>query len=192
VRRCVAYMVVAVLMLAVPALAQKKVLTASYLRASIGAINDRSSVTIRGEYMIDPGMVEASGRGLRNKGYSRFSVRDPYTGARFDSMYCKQESDVFWRLLKAKENTLFIFQGEKGRGENREGAIFTDRLESVLLTPTELAERRAGKEAEPRKPLRVTLVKEESGLRTVLTAVERGKPYKIDGLTVIVEDEPEK
>jgi len=175
-----------------PAWGQKKVLSAAYLKASVGAINNRSSVTIRAEYLVDPGMVEAEGWTLRNKGFSRFSVRDPHTGAVFESMYCKQESDAFWRLLKAKQNTELTFHGEKGSGEDREGAIFVDRIENVLLSPSAIAQRiaRTEKTADDR-PLRVSIVNDETGLRTVLTNVKRGTPVKVEGLTITVEDEPE-
>lgn len=169
--------------------AQKKVITASYLRASIGAIDERSSVTIRGEYLLSPGMVEAAGRGLRNKGFSRFTIRDPQTGAQFDSMYCKQESDVFWQLLKTKENTAFTFHGKKGRGENREGAIFIDRLENVLLTPAAIARRVANTEPAPLPQLRITILNKETGLRTLLTNISRGESVMVDDLIITVEDE---
>jgi len=186
---CVA---VLVLGLAHGAWAQKKVLTAAYLRASIGALDERSSVIVRGEYLIDPGMIQSDGRALRNKGYSRFSIRDPQTGIQFSSLYCKQESDVFWALLKADANKLFTFYGEKGRGEQREGAIFVDRLEAVLMTPEEIANR--GQEdaaTSDEKPLRITITKDESGTRTVLTNVQRGSEVKVEGLTIVVEDEPD-
>ncbi len=170
--------------------AQKKALTAAYLKASIGAINDRSSVTILGEYLVDPGMVEAKGRGLRNKGFSRFSIRDPQTGISFNSMYCKQESDVFWTLLNTPSNTRFQFHGDKGRGENREGAVFVDRLKGVLLPPRQIAERVAKVEPVVQPPLRITLTNEETGLRSVLTNVKHGVPVKVENLTILVEDEP--
>ena len=171
--------------------AQKKVLTAAYLRASVGALDERSSVVVRAEYLGSPGMVAAEGRGLRNKGFSRFSIRDPETGAVFDSMYCKQESDVFWRLLKSKTDALLVFRGEKSRGEDREDAIMVDRLENVLLSPSEVAARVAKEEpVEVKQPqLRVTLVDEETGVRTVLTHIERGTPVRVDGLMIVVEDE---
>jgi hypothetical protein len=182
--------VILVMGLAQIGVAQKKVLTAAYLRASMGAITDRTSVAIRAEYLVDPGMVEAIGRGLRNKGYSRFSIRDPKTGAVFNSMYCKQESDVFWQLLKSESNTLLMFRGEKSRGEDREDAIIVDRLDRILLAPKEIADRVAGvKPVEPTL-LRVTLTDEETGIRTVLPGVERGKPVSIDGITITIEDQP--
>ncbi len=171
---------------------RKKVLTATYLRASIGAIAARSSVTVKGEYLIDPGMVEARESGLRGKGYSRFSIRDPQTGAVFDSMYCKQESNVFWSLLKAEGNMPFTFHGEKGRGEEREGAIFVERVESVLLTPSAIARQISSAEEPEKGPLRVILVNEETGTRTVLTGIKRGTPVKAEGFTITVEDEPER
>ncbi len=170
--------------------AQKKLITASYLRASIGAIDNRSKVTVRGEYLLIPGMVEASQRGLRHKGFSRFTILDPQTGAQFNSMYCKQESDVFWLLLKAKENTKYTFHGYKERGEEREGAIFVTRVENVLLTPSAIAHRVANTEVEPQPALRVTIVNKETGTRTLLTNVTRGEPVKVDNLTITIEDEP--
>jgi len=170
---------------------KKKVLTAAYLRASIGALDNRSSVTVRGEYLVDPGMVEARERGLRGKGYSRFSIRDPKTGTVFTSMYCKQESDVFWQLLKSEGNTAFTFHGEKNRGEDREDAILVDRLESVLLTPKAIAERIANAAEQEETPLRVILENEETGTRTVLTGIKRGTPVKVEGFTITVENEPE-
>ena len=170
---------------------QKKVLSAAYLKASIGAIDDRRSVSIRAEYLIDPGMAQAEGWRLRNKGYSRFSIRDPQTGALFESMYCRQESDVFWQLLRAEENTVFTFHGDKGSGEDREDAIFVDRVDSVLLTPTAIARRIADQdEQEAAPPMRVTIVNEETGTRTVLTGIKRGTPVKVEGLTITVDDEP--
>ena len=174
-----------------PAWGQKKVLSAAYLKASIGAIDDRRSVTIRAEYLVDPGMTQAEGWRLRNKGYSRFSIRDPQTGALFESMYCKQESDVFWELLKAEGNKELTFHGEKGSGEDREGAIFVSRIDSVLLTPRAVARRIANVKEPETTPLRVTIVNEETGTRTVLTGVKRGTPVKVEGLAITVEDEPE-
>ena len=184
--------VVVVLMISAShdAWAQKKVLTAAYLKASISAIDDRSTVSILGEYRVDPGMAEAKGRGLRNKGFSRFSIRDPRTGAIFTSMYCKQESDVFWKLLRTRDNTRFTFRGEKGRGENREGAIFVDRLENVLLPPKVVAERVAGTEPVKNSQFRVIITNAETGVRTVLTRVDRGVPVRVDSLTILIEDEP--
>jgi hypothetical protein len=175
-----------------PAWGQKKVLSAAYLKASIGAIDDRRSVTIRAEYLVDPGMTQAEGWRLRNKGYSRFSIRDPQTGAVFESMYCKQESDVFWELLNAEGNKELTFHGEKGSGEDREGAIFVSRIDSVLLTPTAVARRIANAKEPETTPLRVTIVNEETGTRTVLTGVKRGTPVKVEGLAITVEDEPEE
>jgi hypothetical protein len=105
-------------------------------------------------------------------------------------MYCKQESDVFWSLLKAEGNMPFTFHGEKGRGEEREDAIFVDRLASVLLTPRAIARRIASVEEPEKSPLRVTLVNDETGTRTVLTGIKRGTPVKVAGFTITVEDEP--
>lgn len=190
-RWIVLYAVIIASLLGSPAWGQKKVLSAAYLKASVGAINNRSSVTVRAEYLIDPGMVEAEGWQLRNKGFSRFSVRDPNTGVVFESMYCKQESDVFWRLLKAQENVELTFRGEKGSGEDREGAIFVDRVDSILLTPHAIAQRIAKTDkADEGGALRVSIVNDETGMRTVLTNVKRGTPVKVEGLTITVENEP--
>jgi hypothetical protein len=168
------------------AVAQTRDVTVPYLRAAIGALPDRSRVTVKAKYDAASGLREATGRYLRSKGFSRFSIIDPETGVSFDSVYCEQDSKAFNQLLAVSEDGVFVFSGYRGRGEMKEDALFVTDVRAVL-TP-----RQSGPEQSdvPEDTYRVIVTDLVSSNRTVLTNVEPGKSYRFFGTEIVLEREP--
>jgi hypothetical protein len=167
-------------------LAQSKTVNVAYLRAAITSIGDRTKIRVTAEFDAASGLNIAERLWLRGKGYSRFTIIDPESGATFEDVYCKHGSKVFETLIKATENTLFTFTGERGRGDMREPALFiTDVRE----------EYRARRKEEPvaaqgPRSFRVVMTDLASSNRTVLVNVELGKPYNLFGTQLVIEEEP--
>lgn len=187
-KRQVRYLVVIMIFVAglVPdAAAQGRNVSVAYLRAALNSLPDRGSVSFTAEYSGREGLKQASGSYLRNKGFSRFTVRDPETGLTFNSIYCEQGSAVFNELLKVTGTRRFNFQGHKGTGEGREDAIFVTSAEPVRLPRDERVE----EEEEEEKTYRVTIVDHATSNRTVMVNVELGKEFNLMGATLLIEEE---
>jgi hypothetical protein len=160
-------------------------LSVSYLRAALGSLEDRTSVSVLGEYVGESGMVEATGYYLRNKGYSRFTIQDPATGVAFGSIYCSHDSSVFNELLTVRGKKRYVFHGYKGTAEGRKDGFFVTSLTAVAVPAAESPEVAAG----PRT-FRVTVIDQATSNRTVMVNVELGKPLNLMGSTLIIEAEP--
>jgi len=174
--------------LALPASAQtRREYSPQYLRAAISTVNTRQRMTVTGEFDASQGLMATTRSGLRGKGYSRFFVKDPKTGFAFESMYCHHESSAFKVLLHVNKRCLFEFYGHKDRGEEGEDAVFID---SVKLLSEIKPEEETGEEEEKERPLRVTVTDTETGAKTVLVNVIKGQVYRLEGLSIVVEDEP--
>lgn len=166
------------------ACAQRRDVTVQYLKAALGSIADRDRVSLDAEYSVEAGLTEARGSYLRNKGFSRFTVLDPVSGAEFGSAYCEHDSKVFNELLGVKEKKRFIFAGYKGKGEGREDAIFV-----TSVTPLSEPRQPPAKEKRQTTTYRVTMIDHVSSNRTVLVNIELGKRYNVMGTTLVLEDE---
>lgn len=166
----------------------RKTYTPQYLRAAISSIRDRARVTVTGEFDAQRGLVATTESWLRGKGFSRFTVKDPDTGFAFDSMYCKHDSEAFEGLLNVGTRRVYRFHGYKDEGEQREDAVIVESVELVRdIKPEETVKA----EAKPDLRLRVTITDNASGVKTVLVNVIKGQVYRLEGLSVVVEDEPE-
>ena len=169
----------------ISALGQKDVVTVRYLRAAITSIRDRSSVTVRGEYLSVEGLKHVTGRYMRGKPYSRFSAADPTSGQVFTSLYCEHGSEAFTALLETTGRKVFDLQGETGRGEQGEDAILVKRVK--LVEDLEVSKEKTAKEEGGR--FRITLTAKATGKQTVLVNVMEGELYPVDGYIVVVERE---
>jgi len=175
--------------LALTASAQtRKEYSPQYLRAAISTVNTRQRMVIEGEFDISKGLMATTQSGLRGKGYSRFWVKDKQTGFAFESMYCHHESEAFRTLLNVSKRCVFEFHGHKDRGEEGEDAVFVDSVKLLSeIKPEGEAEQ---KEEREERPLRVTVTDNETGAKTVLVNVVKGQIYRLEGISIIVEDEP--
>jgi hypothetical protein len=167
--------------------AQKKTVTVGYLRAAMASIRDRTSVTVRGEYVSREGLVGVTGRYMRGQPFSRFSIKDPSSRKTFGSMYCEHDTDAFNTLLETSGRRVFDFHGEKGTGEVGESAIIVRKVE--LVTDLEAPDEDDKPGDGDGRTLRVTLTETATGNRTVLVNVVKGQVYKVADLTLVVEDE---
>lgn len=166
--------------------AQSKTVNVAYLRAAITAIDDRSKVRVTAKFDAASGLQIAERLWLRGKGFSRFKIIDPETGAMFEEMYCKHGSKVFETLIEATEDTIYTFTGERGRGDMRDPAIFVSDVRE------EFRSRRKQQPVAPKGPrsYRVVMTDLASSNRTVLVNVELGKPYNVFGTQLVIEEEP--
>lgn len=176
-------MAVVTLVAAETALSQEGSVSVGFLRAALGSISDRASVSVLGEYSGADGLVDARGTYLRNKGFSRFTIREPHTGVTFGSVYCAHNSPVFNELLGVKGTERFVFQGVKGRGEHKEDAVFVTSLR-VVRGPAAPA----SVETAPQR-FTITIIEQATSNRTVMVNVELGKPVNLLGATLMVEEE---
>jgi hypothetical protein len=163
----------------------KEVFTAAYLRAAVGSFDEQAPVMVRAQYDAQNGLQNTRGYYLRNKGYSRFYIKDPDTNLAFGHMYCKQDSPVFQELLATQGRKVFQFDGYKGKGEDKEDAVYVTKV-----TLLEDLDKKAG--AGPSAvsiPLRVTLKDNNTGKETVLVNVIKGQSYDVSGFTITVEDD---
>lgn len=155
----------------------------TYLNAALGSIAARAKVSVRAEYSSADGMREATESYLRNKGYSRIVLRDPVSGASFDKAYCAHDSKAFEDLIGVHGKKVFIFECERGTGENRRPALFIESLLAVRQQP----------EAIPptvqAATFRVTLTDAATSNRTVLANVELGREYSVAGVKLKIESE---
>lgn len=166
--------------------AQARNVSVGYLRAALGSIQDRASISIEGRYSGKQGLKDARGSYLRSKGYSQFTIADAETGLTFDLAYCKHDSTAFNELLSVKGSKLYVFQGHKGSGEGRADAFFVTSVTPVRDSgPAEV-------EQEDRvKHFMVTIIDNATSNRTVMMNVELGKEFKMVGSTLIIEEEKE-
>ena len=177
------FMLAAALTAGVQASAQGQNHSVQYLVAALGSIPNRAAISVQGAYSTQQGMVEARGSYLRNKGYSRLVITDPETGVQFSNAYCAHDSSVFNELLNVTGTRTFVFHGYKGRGEGREDAFFVTSLTAVA----EAKPAPASDEADNARTFRVTIVDNETSVRTVLDGVELGKPFNLPGSILVIE-----
>lgn len=164
---------------------QTKEVTVPYLRGAAGALADRATVTLEAVYKSEPGLVEATGRNLKGKGYSRFTLRDPQSQGTFTSLYCLQDSRVFKELVGIEGTKMVRISGFKDYGEDKEAAIFVTGVE-VLDVPVKLVNADG---ASSGGTFRIIIKDTTSGNRTVVANVVTGKVYKVDNLSVSIEAE---
>jgi hypothetical protein len=165
----------------VSAVAQDKDISVSYLRAAVSSLADGTRVRLPGDYSAAEGLHDATGVYLRNKGYSRFTIRDG--DIEFRNVYCPYDSKAFAELLKVKGTRRFIFSGYKQRGERHEDAIFVTDVEEV-------PEREQPKDVvQIGKVYRLTMIDNTSSNRTVLGNIELGKPVRFLGTTLVLDEE---
>jgi len=168
-------------------IAQTREVSVPFLRAAIGSLADRTTVTLEAVYLPDPGLVESTGRYMRGKGFSRFSIRDPQSVGIFTSMYCAQDNKAFKELLTIQEPTRVRLYAYKDSGENSEAALLVTGME-VMAEPVKKVMATQGK---VNGPFRVTIKDTTSGTKTILTNVMVGKSYTIEGMTLMIELEKE-
>jgi hypothetical protein len=166
--------------------AQTREVTVAFLKAAAGSLTMDARVSFTAIYDSERGLVEAGGRYMINKGYSRFRVVDPQQGAVFDAVYCAQRSKVFEQLLNTSGRQAFVFYGYRSRGEFKEDCVIVTDVKPVKLPEKEAAQA----EAATARMFRITLVDGATSNRTVLVNVELGKPYSLLGGTVQVDAEP--
>jgi hypothetical protein len=169
------------------ALAQQKEVSVAYLRAAMSSLSDRASIVVYATYLPDPGLVEAYGRYLRGKGYSRFSIKDPQTGAEFASMYCAHDSKAFKDLISVTTPTTFRFYGYKDNVETTQSGIFVESVEPYKEVPPE--ERPSTAPATAASRFRVTVTDNATSNRTVLADVKLGQSYNAAGVTLRIDSE---
>jgi hypothetical protein len=162
--------------------AQTKDISVAYLRAAIGSLDDRSSVQLNAGFLPDPGLVEATEKNMRGKGYSRFTVKDPRSGVVFSSMYCRQDSQAFKELISGGAKT-YRLSGYKDYGEMNEPAIIVTGVGPYTEKPG------AGGEAKGAKTLRVIIRDNVSSNRTELANAVLGQAYSVGGITIQIEEE---
>jgi hypothetical protein len=166
--------------------AQREV-SVGYLRAALGSIRDRERVAFEADYLGEQGLREARGAYLRNKGFSRFTIRDAASGAVFDSIYCEHGSSVFKQLLQARSTKRFRFEATKGTGEDRKDAIF---VTSAVEVRQAAADTPPPPDPQPLpRSLKVTLTDHATSNRTVLVNIELGKTYNLMGASLRIEAE---
>lgn len=176
--------VACIAMLTSGALAQApQTVTVKFLRAAVGSLSEGERITVRAEFSADEGLTEATRIYLRNKGYSRFNVKDPDSDVAFDSMYCHRDSAAFSALIKAEKKGIYDFIGYRGRGQNKEDAFIVESVRFV-------SDVKSGDEQARPTSYRLTLVDGATSNRTVLVNVELGKPYNMMGAVLILEEEP--
>lgn len=166
--------------------AQTQTTSVPYLRAAIGSLSLRDRVTFTAVFDGQTGLREATGRYLRGKGYSRFTVSDPTSGLAFDAVYCLQNSKVFTDLIQVRGRQTFVFYGYKDRGEEKEDAVVVTQVERV---GNETSPGAASTPSGSLKTYRVTLTDLSTSNETVIVNVELGKAYRLLDSQIVVEEE---
>jgi hypothetical protein len=165
--------------------------TVKYLIAALGTLQVRDEVTVEGIYAGNLGMEEALRGPLRNKGLTRFAIRDPESGALFDLIYCEVGSAVFNTLIKINDEKPFVFEGRRIQGETRQGSILCTSVRTIRRPLTSVAVRTpaaGGAIAERPQRFRVIMVDGATSNRTVTADVKLNQRYEIMGNTVIIQD----
>jgi hypothetical protein len=165
--------------------------TVKYLIAALGTLQVRDEVTVEGIYAGNLGMEEALRGPLRNKGLTRFAIRDPESGALFDLIYCEVGSAVFNTLIKINDEKPFVFEGRRIQGETRQGSILCTSVRTIRRPLTSVAVRTpaaGGAIAERPQRFRVIMIDGATSNRTVTADVKLNQRYEIMGNTVIIQD----
>ena len=169
------------------ALGQGEEVSVKFLRAAVSSIAYDEKIVVTGEYSEADGLLEATGRFLRGKGYSQFSIKDPDSGVTFDAAYCHRDTKAFRDLMKVSGSKRFKFYGSKARGERDEEAIFVTSVTEVE-EPVEGVG--SGRSRAGSGTYRITMVDKVTSNKTVLVNIQVGKPYSLFGSTLILEEEP--
>ncbi len=165
--------------------------TVKYLIAALGTLQVRDEVTVEGIYAGNLGMEEALRGPLRNKGLTRFAIRDPESGALFDLIYCEVGSAVFNTLIKINDEKPFVFEGRRIQGETRQGSILCTSVRTIRRPLTSMAvstPAAGGAMAERPQRFRVIMIDGATSNRTVTADVKLNQRYEIMGNTVIIQD----
>ena len=165
--------------------------TVKYLIAALGTLQVRDEVTVEGIYAGNLGMEEALRGPLRNKGLTRFAIRDPESGALFDLIYCEVGSAVFNTLIKINDEKPFVFEGRRIQGETRQGSILCTSVRTIRRPLTSVAvstPAAGGANAERPQRFRVIMIDGATSNRTVTADVKLNQRYEIMGNTVIIQD----
>lgn len=165
--------------------------TVKYLIAALGTLQVRDEVTVEGIYAGNLGMEEALRGPLRNKGLTRFAIRDPESGALFDLIYCEVGSAVFNTLIKINDEKPFVFEGRRIQGETRQGSILCTSVRTIRRPLTSVAvstPAAGGAMAERPQRFRVIMIDGATSNRTVTADVKLNQRYDIMGNTVIIQD----
>jgi len=162
--------------------AQETGISVAYLRATVSALRDNESVTVKGIFMSNPGLEQPTGWNLRRQPICRFAVKDTQTGVVFSSMYCRLDSSAFTDLIAATTPRAFFFKGHRDDGENNEPAIFVTAVQPCT-------EKIVVSEGTAPTSFRVTITDNATRNRTVLANVALGQAYSVGGMTVVVEQD---
>lgn len=162
--------------------------TVKFLRAAVASLNERENVTVEGVYTASDGLNEPRDPYLREKGFSRFAIKDPESGVTFDSMYADHDSSAFRELLKVKEKQTFIFSGYKARGGSLDNDVVY--VTSVKAVPNREEEKGSAPPPSPPSTYRVTIFDSRTTNRTVIANVQLGRTYTVSGIQLTVEEEP--
>ena len=183
------FLVSMVFMGAVGVLAVRQAITVKYLVAALGTIPIRDRISVTAAYVGSEGMEEAMRGPLRNKGLTRFYIKDTVSGAVFDLMYCEVESAVFKTLINiSDDNQTFVFEGVKMQGVDNRGAIIVKsvRVARNVAKPVAVSGPAAGS-VTPDK-YRIIVINQATSNRTVTADVELGEKYDIQGNTIIIQN----
>ena len=177
-------------MSAINGLAIQKTVTVQYLNAALGTIEMRDRVSVTAIYVGSEGMEEAVKGTLRNKGLSRFYIKDQVSGAVFGFMYCDIKSSVFKTLIDINsDEKAFVFECVKSQGEDRRGALIVKSIRTARnVSPQSVAV--SGPTARDSAPdkYRIIMINQATSNRTVTADVALGEKYDIMGHTIIIEN----
>ncbi len=165
-----------------------------YLVAALGTLKIRDRISVTALYVGSDGMEEAVRGPLRNKGLTRFYIKDPASSAVFDLMYCEVGSAVFKTLIDINDDTkAFVFKGVKMQGENNRGSIIVKsvRIARNVPKPVSVNGPAATGSTVPDK-FRIIMINQATSNRTVTADVVLGEKYDIQGNTVIIQNMNDK
>lgn len=187
--RLIPITIVSLMVLSSVSFAQRQELSVAYLRAAINSLPDRQPVMIYATFLPDPGLVQAANRYIRGgSGYSRFSIKDPQSGAEFSLMYCSHDSRAFKDLITVNEPKTFRFYGYKDDVEMFLTGIFVETVEPYEEPIVE--KKTASSSASRTGHIRITITDNVTSNRTVLADVTTGRSYVVGGVSISVEPEP--
>ncbi len=165
-----------------------------YLIAALGTLKIRDRISVTALYVGSEGMEEAVRGPFRNKGLTRFSIKDTTSSSVFDLMYCEVGSSVFKALININDNTkAFVFEGVKMQGENNRGSIIVKSVRIVRNVPKPVSVNgpAATGSTTPDK-FRIIMINQATSNRTVTADVVLDEKYNIQGNTVIIQNMNDK
>ena len=168
----------------------QKTVTVQYLNAALGTIEMRDRVSVTAVYVGSEGMEEAVKGTLRNKGLSRFYIKDQVSGAVFSFMYCDINSSAFKTLININtDDKAFVFECVKSQGEGRRGALIVKSIRAVRKGATQsVAVSGPAASGTAANKYRIIMIDQATSNRTVTADITLGEKYDIMGHTIIIED----